>query len=162
MTPERLQLVRASWRLLEPDAAAAAVSFYDKLFEIDPAARALFTATDMSAQRTKLIRMLTAIVDATEDDAKLVGMLAQLGRRHANHDVRDADYDAVGASLLWMLECSLDDRFTPEVRDAWAEIYRLIAGIMRRAGDRERAERAASASMRSVGGSIPIAKTRGA
>lgn len=136
MQQERLRLVRETWRDIEPDAAAAGY-FYDKLFELDPAARALFAATDMAAQRSKVIEMLTRIVAATEDEERFVIQLAELGRRHAGYGVRAVDYDAVGVALLSMVERGLSERFTADVREAWAETYRLIAGVMLRAQGRE-------------------------
>jgi hemoglobin-like flavoprotein len=145
MTPERLRLIRESWREIEPAAADAATLFYEKLFELDPAAKSLFRAADMDAQRVKLVAMLAVIVDATENEERLVNALAALGRRHAGYGARDADYDSVGVALLWMLDRALGGRFTPELRDAWAEMYRLIAGIMRRAGERTRVVPSAAA-----------------
>lgn len=132
MQQERLRLVRETWRDVEPDSAAAEY-FYEKLFELDPAARPLFAGTDMAVQRSKVMEMLTRIVAATEDEERFVIQLAELGRRHAGYGVRAADYDAVGVALLWMVERRLGDRFTPAIREAWAETYRLIAGVMLRA-----------------------------
>lgn len=136
MQQERLRLVRDTWREVEPDADAAH-DFYEKLFELDPAARALFAATDMAAQRAKVMEMLTRIVAATEDEERFVIQLAELGRRHAGYGVRAVDYDAVGVALLWMIERRLGARFTTEAREAWAETYRLIAAVMLRAQRKE-------------------------
>ena len=133
MTPQRQQLVRDSWRHIEPIAIPSAQFFYDKLFELDPTARPLFARTDMAAQHQKVMDMLTQIVQAIDDPERFVTELAELGRRHAGYGAREADYASVGAALLWTLERGLGDGFTPEVRDAWAEAYRMMAGIMRRA-----------------------------
>jgi hemoglobin-like flavoprotein len=55
-----------------------------------------------------------------------------LGCRHVSYGVRDGDYDAVGAALLWTLEQGLgEETFTPEVREAWTSTYALLAGVMK-------------------------------
>ena len=61
MTPRQIELVRTSFATVEPIADTAASMFYGRLFDLDPALRALF-ATDMSAQRRNLMQTLTVVV----------------------------------------------------------------------------------------------------
>ena len=136
MRSESTELVRASWHRVAPDAESAAAYFYDKLFELDSEARALFARTDMAAQGRKVMAMFAEIVRLLDDPEGFVPDLAALGRRHVEYGARDGDYDSVGAALLWTLERQLGPDFTPEVRDAWAEAYRMMAGVMRRAAAR--------------------------
>ena len=140
MTPERERLVRESWRLIEADPGPAARFFYDKLFELDPQARALFAHVDMRMQEKKLTDMLGEIVRHLDDPERFVADLAALGRRHVSYGARDGDYDSVGAALAWTLERQLGDAFTADVGDAWAEAYRAMAGVMRRAAARATGE----------------------
>jgi hemoglobin-like flavoprotein len=44
--------------------------------------------------------------------------------------VKNEHYQTVGAALLWTLEQGLGDAFTPDVRDAWATAYELLATVM--------------------------------
>lgn len=134
MSPEAQALVRTTWREVEPRTAALAPAFYRKLFELDPAAERLFGGTDMAAQERKVMEMFGALVAMLGDERRFVSELAALGRRHAGYGARHADYESVGAALMAVLEDALGDGFTPEVADAWAEGYRLMAGVMRRAG----------------------------
>jgi hemoglobin-like flavoprotein len=136
VTPERERLVRESWARFRLDAGSAAATFYAHLFELDPASQRLFAATDMEAQGHKLMRMLEEIVRVLDQPESLVSQVADLGRRHVGYGVRDADYESVGAALLWTLEDALGPSFTPEVRDAWSEAYLLLASVMRRAAAR--------------------------
>ena len=46
--------------------------------------------------------------------------------------MKEADYETVGAALLWTIEQGLGDSFTPAVREAWSEAYLLIATLLRR------------------------------
>ena len=134
MTPEQRLLLQRSWAVVEERGDELATVFYDRLFELDPKARALFAATDMAAQRAKFIAMLGAIVRVLDDPEHLVPEAIALGRRHAGYGVRPADYETVGQALLWMFEHGLGDDFDEPVRRAWGEGYRMLDALMQRAG----------------------------
>ena len=63
----------------------------------------------------------------------VVAAIKQLGRRHTGYGVQDDHYYLVGEALLWSLAQTLGDAFTPEVEEAWAEAYSLLAGLMKEA-----------------------------
>ncbi len=137
MTPEQQELVRESWRRFEPTLQEAGAQFYDRLFALDPVLQRLFAGVDIAAQEQKLMAMLAQIVQVIDRPEELVGPVAALGRRHVHYGVKDADYESIGAALLWTLEQALGDNFTPEVRAAWTEAYLTVAMVMRRAAARE-------------------------
>jgi hemoglobin-like flavoprotein len=134
MTPTQIDLIRASWRSVEPIADTAATLFYDRLFELDPTVRRLFRRTDMVAQRKNLMQTLTVVVKGIDRLEDLVPAVEALGRRHAGYGVRPEHYDTVGAALLWTLEQGLGTAFTPDVRGAWATAYGTLASVMIAAG----------------------------
>ena len=136
MTPEQTRLVRHTWNQVAPSADAAADMFYRRLFEIDPATRKLFRATEMVAQRKKLLQTLSFAINGLDDPDALVSKVEDLGRRHAGYGVTDAQYDSVGAALLWTLEQGLGRAWTPAVASAWTEVYGMLSGIMRNAAAR--------------------------
>lgn len=132
LTPSQKMLVQDSFTAIAPIADDAAALFYRRLFELDPSLRALFRG-DMAEQRRKLMQMITAAVKGLDRLDQLVPVVEDLGRRHAAYGVADAHYDTVGAALLWTLEKGLGTAFTPDVREAWAAVYGLLAGTMRQA-----------------------------
>lgn len=133
MTPTQKSLVQSSWKRVAPLADAAAIMFYDRLFEIDPSTKPLFRQTDMPHQRKKLLQVIgTAAVSLDRLDA-LLPVVEDLGRRHAGYGVDDKHYDSVGAALLWTLERGLGKEWTPQVAEAWTVTYGLLSGVMRRA-----------------------------
>jgi hemoglobin-like flavoprotein len=138
----RKQLIRNSWAQIVPIADEAAALFYQRLFEIDPSARALFNATDMIQQRKKLLQVLGVAVSSLDNLGALSATVADLGRRHAGYGVKDSHYDSVGVALLWTLQQGLGKAWTPEVAAAWAEVYGLLSGIMRNAQHEARAKAA--------------------
>jgi hemoglobin-like flavoprotein len=133
MSPERQALVRESWKQFEPVLRGAGGRFYQRLFELDPDAQRLFGGTNMAEQEQKLMAMFAEIVRVLDQEDALVAEVAALAHRHVDYGVKDADYESVGAALLWTLEEGLGEAFTPEVKSAWNEAYLLVATVMRRA-----------------------------
>ena len=132
MTPEQIDLVQNSFKLVAPIAEDAAALFYDRLFTLDPALRPLFK-NDMKEQGRKLMQALSIVVKGLKRLDTILPAVQDLGRRHVHYGVRDEHYDTVGAALLWTLTQGLGDAFTPEVEDAWATAYGLLAGAMKEA-----------------------------
>jgi hemoglobin-like flavoprotein len=132
MTPEQIALVQTSFDHVLPIVDAAAALFYERLFELDPTLQPLFRG-DMRAQGRKLMSMLGMTVKGLNRLDDLIPAVQELGRRHAAYGVLDNHYDSVGAALLATLHAGLGERFTPEVRAAWASAYALLAGTMRAA-----------------------------
>ena len=122
MTPDQKRLVQATWQQVVPIADTAAVLFYRRLFEIDPAARKLFRATDMAEQRRKLLQVLGVAIRGLDNVDGLISTVEDLGRRHVGYGVTDAHYDSVGAALLWALEQGLAGAWTPAAASAWTEV----------------------------------------
>ena len=129
MTPRQKELVQTTWSKVVPIADTAAGLFYGKLFELDPALRPMFSS-DLKEQGKKLTTMITVAVRGLDDLTTLVPAVQALGRRHAGYGVEEHHYDTVGSALLWTLEKGLGAAFTPDVRDAWARVYGLIASTM--------------------------------
>ena len=51
VSPTQIQLVQTTWKKLLPIQNEAARLFYDRLFALDPSAKALFTSRDMRDER---------------------------------------------------------------------------------------------------------------
>ena len=116
-----------------PIADTAATLFYQRLFEIDPSTRPLFSGTDMPEQGRKLMQMIGLALNGLDQPTESLQSVAHLGARHLNYGVTDKHYDSVGEALLWTLGQGLGESFTPEVKEAWATVYGLLADRMRRA-----------------------------
>jgi hemoglobin-like flavoprotein len=136
LTQTQIALVQDTFALIAPIADDAASLFYHRLFEIDPRLRPMFKG-DMADQRRKLMQMLTAAVKGLNNIERLVPVVEDLGRRHAHYGVADEHYDTVGAALLWTLEQGLGKGFTPDVKDAWATVYGVLASTMKAAAAKE-------------------------
>jgi hemoglobin-like flavoprotein len=135
-TMTQIELVQRTFAVVAPLADDVAALFYRRLFEIDPSLESMFPG-DMSAQRRKLMVMLTAAVKGLPRLDRLIPVLEDLGRRHAEYGVVESHYETVGEALLWTLEKGLGPAFTPEVKEAWTTVYGVLATTMK-AGIEER------------------------
>jgi hemoglobin-like flavoprotein len=129
MTPESIFLVQSSFDKLVPDAELFAATFYARLFELDPRLRGMFRG-DLAEQGRKLMQMLTVVVRGLDRLPTLLPAVHALGARHAGYGVTSADYDRVGAALIWTLQRMLGPRCTIGVALAWANAYAVLAEQM--------------------------------
>jgi hemoglobin-like flavoprotein len=133
VTPRQQTLIRESWAQVAPIADTAATIFYDRLFELDPSLRSMFSRTDMASQRRNLTQTLGVVVASIDRLEKIVPAVEALGRRHAGYGVEAAHFETVGQALLDTLGIGLGEAFTPEVSEAWATAYGILAGVMQSA-----------------------------
>lgn len=129
MTPKQISLVQATWESVLPISQTAATIFYDKLFAADPALRPLFKG-DLEEQKTKLMKMIGIAVNSLDRLEDIAPAVQALGRRHGVYGVQPSHYETVGAALLATLEQGLGPQFTPDVKDAWATVYGVLASAM--------------------------------
>jgi hemoglobin-like flavoprotein len=87
----------------------------------------------MAKQADKLMQMIAVAVANLGRHEVLLPALRGLGQRHAGYGVRDEHYDTVGAALIQTLRQGLGVAFTPEVEDAWVEVYGVMAATMKEA-----------------------------
>jgi hemoglobin-like flavoprotein len=130
MTPSQKLLVQTTFAKVAPIADVAATMFYDRLFELDPRLKPMFTS-DLAEQGRKLMRMIGMAVNGLDRLDELVPAVSQLGVRHAGYGVTDEQYDTVAAAVLWTLEQGLGPDFTPEVKEAWTTVYGVLATTMK-------------------------------
>ena len=132
LSSAQIALIQGSFKKVLPIKDKAAALFYERLFSLDPALRGMFKG-DMEAQGQKLMAALGTVVGGLKNLSSIKPAIEQLGVRHAGYGVEDRHYATVGAALLWTLEKGLGSAFTPEVRDAWAVAYGIVADGMKAA-----------------------------
>src|SRR6201992_4395278 len=118
MTPEQVALVQQSFAKVVPISDMAAMSFYDRLFEIAPPVKAMFPA-DMTEQRRKLMATLAVVVNGLGNLESVLPAARALAKRHVGYGAKPEHYPGVGSALLWTLEKGLGEAWTPELASAW-------------------------------------------
>ena len=129
MNSTQVKLVQESFSKVVPISEAAAVIFYDRLFEIAPSVKAMFP-DDMTEQRKKLMMMLAAVVNGLGNLESILPAASALAKRHVDYGAKPEHYPVVGGALLWTLEKGLGEAWTPDVADAWTTAYGTLSGYM--------------------------------
>ena len=129
MNPTQIKLVQDSFAKVAPISEQAAVLFYDRLFEVAPAVKAMFPA-DMTEQRKKLMGTLAVVVNGMTNLEAVLPAASALAKRHVNYGAKPEHYPVVGGALLWTLEKGLGDGWTPDVAEAWTAAYGTLSGYM--------------------------------
>lgn len=129
MTPHQIAQVQSSFAKVAPIAEQAAAIFYDRLFVMAPAFRAMFPA-DMREQRKKLTATLGVVVGGLGDLGSVLPAASTLARKHVGYGVKPEHYAVVGGALLYALEQGLANDWTAELADAWSAAYALLSDYM--------------------------------
>ena len=129
MTPDQVRLVQQSFAKVAPIADQAAIIFYDRLFEVAPAVKALFPA-DLAEQRKKLMATLAAVVNGLSNIESILPAVSALAVRHVTYGAKAEHYPVVGGALLWTLQKGLGEAWTPEVAAAWTAAYGMLSTYM--------------------------------
>lgn len=129
ISPEERMLVQDSFNKMMTNSDTAADLFYSHLFEIAPQLKPLFADADMGDQGHKLMNMIAAIVGSLNDIHRVLPAIRELGERHVTYGVQKEHYALLGETLLWTLEQSLGDEFTPATEAAWANVYNNIVDV---------------------------------
>jgi hemoglobin-like flavoprotein len=129
MTSDQVKAIQESFAKVVPISEQAAALFYSRLFEIAPATKSLFHG-DMEEQGRKLIATLAVVVNGLGNLESILPAASALAKRHVDYGVKAADYEPVGAALLWTLERGLGEHWTPQLAADWTEAYTVLSGFM--------------------------------
>jgi len=129
MDPTQIKLVQDSFAKVAAISEQAAVLFYDRLFEVAPAVKAMFPA-DLTEQRKKLMGTLAVVVNGLSNLESILPAASALAKRHVSYGAKPEHYPVVGGALLWTLEKGLGKAWTPEVAAAWTAAYGTLSGYM--------------------------------
>jgi nitric oxide dioxygenase len=129
MNPTQIKLVQDSFSKVAPIAERAATIFYDRLFEVAPAVKAMFPV-DLSEQRKKLMATLAVVVNGLSNLESILPAASALAKRHVAYGAKPEHYPFVGSALLWTLEKGLGPAWTPEVAAAWTAAYSTLSDFM--------------------------------
>src|SRR5260370_32565210 len=108
MTPKQIALVQDSFAKVALISEAAAMLFYDRLFDIAPQTKAMFP-DDMIEQRRKLMAMLAGVVKGLGNLEQVLPAASALAKRHVSYGAQAEHYPAVGAAVLCTLQKRLGD-----------------------------------------------------
>ena len=126
-------IVQQSWKTVVPIRDEAAALFYSRLLELDPSLRPQFIG-DAAEQSRKWGAIMSIAVANLERPFILLPTLYTLGAQQEKNGIQEHHYDIVDIALLDTLQRVLGEAFTPEIKAAWADGYRVIANVLKTAG----------------------------
>jgi len=129
LTKTQKRLIRESFKRVESASDLVAALFYLRLYQLDPSLQALFKGR-RKAQRRELMGALKLAIISLDHTEELTPVLKLLGARHRHYGVRSGDYVTFVMAWIWTLEQSLEQRFTPEAREAWMALLSTTARTM--------------------------------
>lgn len=125
MNQHHIQLVQHTFQTVQKDITAVGTLFYHRMFEIDPGLQVLFKG-DLKQQAHMLMTSIGMAVNSLDAPESLTSKLHELGARHVGYGAQPRDFDTFSAALMWTLEQSLADEWTPEVHEAWIQAFEAI------------------------------------
>ena len=126
----KVELLEQSFAKVTPRGDEFVESFYNRLFDMYPEAKAMFAKTDMKIQKKKLLESLVLVVNNLRKPDVLGPALANLGERHKELGAEQEHYAMVGEALLGTFEEYLEDDWTPELESAWTDAYAAVVAGM--------------------------------
>ena len=132
ITKRQIDLIQQSYKKVEPIADTAAEIFYDKLFEYEPSVKPMFKK-NIKDQGRMLMGTLKVAINGLNNLEALVPVLEKLAVKHVNYGVKAEHYTPVGNALLYTLKTGLGPEWNPELRQAWVDVYRVMAHTMKAA-----------------------------
>ena len=131
----KIAVLEASFEKVKPQANAFMSSFYDNLFTDYPAAKPLFTHTDMEKQKKQLLSALVFVVENLRTPDTIIKALRGMGARHVKYGALPEHYPLVGNSLLKTFSQYLGSDWTDNTKQAWIDAYGLITNVMLEGAD---------------------------
>ncbi|WP_395495907.1 NO-inducible flavohemoprotein [Acetobacter sp. KSO5] len=116
---------------LEAHGVAITTEMYKRLLA-DPAISALFNSAHQKngSQPTALALAVLAYARNINSLDQLGGMVERIAEKHVGLNILPEHYPAVGRALLGAIAQVLGDAATPEIMDAWAKAYGLLADVL--------------------------------
>lgn len=131
LTDAQAETARKALRVVLPQADTLGLLFYARLFELDPALRALFKV-DLNEQAHTLMTMLALCAEGLDEREVLSYTLRNLGARHMGYGVKPQDYLTVQEALLWTLRAGAGDAWDEEREGAVAALIRMFIDEMQK------------------------------
>uniref|UniRef100_A0A0B6Z8Y6 Globin n=1 Tax=Arion vulgaris TaxID=1028688 RepID=A0A0B6Z8Y6_9EUPU len=142
LSAECQEIVLQSWEIIKRDIEKVGVVMFMGLLE-DPEVRSSFmsfrdkTVEELKAStalRSHVLRVMGAVekvIARLDNEEKIVNLLHDLGQRHMVYNARPEFLDLVGPQFNNAIQPALGDKWTPEVEQAWADLFRYITHVMK-------------------------------
>lgn len=123
------RLIRESFAELLRDPVRAGRIFHQRLIRLDPSLR-LVIPPESDEPGRRLMGLLSLLVGGMDGSGPIAPDIAAFDGEWFTRSAKAGTFETIGTALLDMLAMTLGDGFTPEVAEAWAELYGITACLL--------------------------------
>ncbi|MCJ8011242.1 NO-inducible flavohemoprotein [Paenibacillus sp. KQZ6P-2] len=129
LSKETIDIIKSTVPVLEIHGKTITSTFYQMMFENHPELLNIFNHANQREGKqpealANTVYAAAANIDRLED---ILPVVKQIGQKHRALNILPEQYPIVGENLLGAIKKVLGDAATPEILDAWAQAYAVIA-----------------------------------
>ncbi len=124
-----IEIIKSTVPVLQVHGKTITTAFYGMLFENHPELLNIFNHANQrqGKQQTALANAVLAAAANIDQLENILPVVKQIAEKHRALGVLPEHYPIVGETLLAAIQQVLGDAATPEIMDAWAKAYGVIA-----------------------------------
>lgn len=128
---ETRSIIKATAPVLAQHGTTITTEFYRSLFEAHPELLNVFNHANQAKgrQQTALANTVYAAAVHIDNLEAILPSVVQIAHKHVSLGIVPEQYPIVGKYLLKAIKTVLGDAATPEIMNAWAEAYGVIADV---------------------------------
>lgn len=131
MTPQQIELVKATVPVLRENGVALTGYFYNRMLGNNPDLKETFNMGHQrsGAQAQALAGAVLAYAENIEDPSVLLPVVELIAHKHVSLNIQAPDYSIVGENLLHSISEVLSISMDDPLIDAWAAAYGQLADL---------------------------------
>lgn len=131
LDPNKLEIIKATLPIVKDHGEQITKHFYKRMFKQHPELLNIFNQTHQITghQPKALADAVYGAAANIEDFSQIMPVLERIGEKHRSLQIKPEHYPIVGENLLGAIKEVLGDAATPEIIDAWADAYGVIADV---------------------------------
>ena len=131
MTPQQIELVKATVPVLRENGVALTGYFYNRMLGNNPELKETFNMGHQrsGAQAQALAGAVLAYAENIEDPSVLLPVVELIAHKHVSLNIQAPDYNIVGENLLHSISEVLNISMEDPLIDAWAAAYGQLADL---------------------------------
>ncbi|ESO86863.1 hypothetical protein LOTGIDRAFT_72750, partial [Lottia gigantea] len=143
LTDRQKELVLESWQIVQGDLDKVGVDMFMRLFQTQPDVQDVFVpfkgksaddlkdSKQLKSHATRVMGTVEKSLANIEDPKRLEQMLSDLGARHVMYNAKVDYIDLIGPQFIWAIQPVVDEKWTPEMEQAWSDLFKYISHIMK-------------------------------
>ena len=131
LTANQVAVIKQTVPVLQENGEVLTRHFYERMFRENPEVLTFFNPAHQKAgtQQRALAGAICAYAQHIENPAALADAVELIAQKHASLGIQAEHYPVVGENLLASIQEVLGEAASPEIIDAWAAAYGVLATI---------------------------------